>query len=89
MRQTSMRCIGAFGQRAGAPARGAEEGVLLRLASPAASQIGVEIGFEIVMRRHLVALAAFFVEAHPPALALGEIILDAHADGGADAGEAE
>ena len=34
-------------------------------------------------------LAAFFVEAQPPALAVGEIILDAHADRRADAGEAE
>ena len=33
------------------------------------------------MRRHLMDLAAFFVEAQPPALAVGEIILDAHADG--------
>ena len=38
--------------------------------------VGVEIGFEIVMRRHLVDLAAFFVEAQPPALAVGEVILD-------------
>jgi hypothetical protein len=36
--------------------------------------VGVEIGFEIVMRRHLVALAAFLVEADPPALALAVIV---------------
>ena len=41
------------------------------------------------MRRHLMDLAAFFVEAQPPALAVGELILDAHADRRADAGEAE
>jgi hypothetical protein len=51
--------------------------------------VGVEIGFEIVMRRHLVDLAAFFVEAQPPAFAVGEVIFDAHADRCADAGEAE
>jgi len=39
------------------------------------------------MRWHVVALAAFFVEAHPPALALRVIIRDRHADDGADPGE--
>ena len=39
------------------------------------------------MRRHLVLLAAFLVEPHPPALAVGIIVLDLHADDGADAGE--
>jgi hypothetical protein len=35
-----------------------------------------------MMRRDGVPLAAFFVEADPPALALGEIILAGHADDG-------
>jgi hypothetical protein len=39
------------------------------------------------MRRHLVAFAAFLVEPHPPALARGIVIVDAHGDDGADAGE--
>jgi hypothetical protein len=34
-----------------------------------------------------VALAAFLVEADPPARAVGKIILDPHGDDGADAGE--
>jgi hypothetical protein len=38
------------------------------------------------MRRHLMPLAAFFVEADPPALAVGEVVLDPHGDDGADAG---
>jgi hypothetical protein len=46
----------------------------------------VEIGFELVVGRHLMALAAFFVETDPPALAVGEIVLALHGDG-ADAGE--
>ena len=50
-------------------------------------EVGVEIGFEIVVRRHFVALAAFFVQAHPPAFALAVIVLDAHGDGRADARE--
>jgi hypothetical protein len=44
-------------------------------------------GFELVMGRHLVALAAFLVESDPPALAVGEVVLDPHRDDGADAGE--
>jgi hypothetical protein len=47
----------------------------------------IEEGFELVVRRHLVALAAFLVEADPPALAVGEIIVDPHRHDGADAGE--
>ena len=51
--------------------------------------IGAEIGFQIVMRRHFVAFAAFFVQADPPALALWVIVLNAHGDDGTDAGEGE
>jgi hypothetical protein len=32
--------------------------------------VSVEIGFQIVMRRHFVTLAAFLVQPHPPTLAL-------------------
>ncbi len=40
-----------------------------------------------MVRRHLVALAAFLVQPHPPALALGVVVLDLHGDHGADPGE--
>ena len=40
------------------------------------------------MHRHLVVLAAFLVEAEPPALALGEVVLDPHRKRGADPREA-
>ena len=40
-----------------------------------------------VMRRHFVALAAFLVKAHPPALATRVIVLDPHGNDGADASE--
>ena len=39
------------------------------------------------MGRHGVLLAALLVQADPPALALGVVVLDPHGDGGADAGE--
>jgi hypothetical protein len=50
-------------------------------------QIFIEKLLELVMCRHLVLFAAFFAEPHPPALAGGVIVLDLHADDGADAGE--
>jgi len=41
-----------------------------------------------MMGRDGVPLAAFFVEADPPPLALREVVVAGHADDGADAGEA-
>jgi len=61
---------------------------LLRARDPGRVQIGVEIGFQFVVRRHFVPFATLFMKAHPPALAGREIVLDAHGDGSADAGEA-
>ena len=72
---------------AGLADRRAEEGAFAVLADPGRGEILVDKGFELVVRRHLVALAAFLVQAHPPALALGVIVLDLHRDDGADAGE--
>jgi hypothetical protein len=37
------------------------------------------------MRRHLVPLAPFLVQPHPPALTPGVVVLNAHGDDGADA----
>src|SRR5271168_561175 len=71
------------GQFAGAAARGAEQGSLLRLRDPGCVQIGVEI----VVAGHLVDLAAFLVQPHPPPFALAEMILDLHRGGGAHARE--
>lgn len=36
---------------------------------------------------HLMPLAALLMQADPPALALGAVVLDAHGDDGADAGK--
>ena len=87
MRQASTRP--AFGQHAGAADGGAEQGSLAGVSDFRGVDIGVEIGFEVVMRRHLVALAAFLMQPHPPALAVGVIVLDAHGDDRADAREGE
>jgi hypothetical protein len=38
-------------------------------------------------RRHLVTLASFLLQPDPPALAVGEVVFDAHRDDGADARE--
>jgi hypothetical protein len=67
------------GQHAGLADRGAEEGGLALLTDARSSKILVDEGLQLVVRRHLVALAAFLVQAHPPALALGV------GDDGADA----
>jgi len=40
--------------------------------------IFVEIRFQSVVRGHFVALAAFLVQANPPALALRVVVLDTH-----------
>ncbi|MGO9233319.1 MAG: hypothetical protein ACLP4V_04250 [Methylocella sp.] len=88
MLQASTRFI-AYGERAGASGGGAEEGGLAPVADASRLDISVEIGFQIVMRRHLMALAAFLMQADAPALALGVVVLDAHGDDGADAGKGE
>ncbi len=67
----------------------AEEGALAFLANAGGLDVSIEVGFEIVVRRHLMALAAFLVQTDPPALALGIVVLDAHGDDRADAGEGE
>jgi hypothetical protein len=45
-------------EHAGFAARGAEEGTFAVTADTGGGEIFVEIGFELVVRRHLVALAA-------------------------------
>ena len=47
-----------------------KRGPLSSLWMPAAARYS-SIGFKLVMRGHLVPFAAFFVQAHPPALASG------------------
>ena len=72
---------------AGPAAGGAEEGPLTVVADAGGGEIFVDKGVELVVRRHFVALAAFFVQPYPPALAVRVVVVDAHRDDGADAGE--
>ena len=51
--------------------------------------IGIQVILGVVVGGHLVPLAAFLVQAEPCPPPFGVIILDLHAEGGADAGEAE
>jgi hypothetical protein len=60
------------GELAGATASRAEEGAPFVAGDAGGTNVLIEEGFELVVRRHLVSLAAFFVEADPPALAVGE-----------------
>jgi hypothetical protein len=74
-----------FGQRASAADGGVEQGGVAAGADFRRLDVGVEVGFEIVVCGHLGSLAAPFVQPHPSALAVGTIILDAHRDVRAEA----
>jgi hypothetical protein len=49
--------------------------------------VGREVFREVVVRRHLVALATLLVEPHPPAAPLHVVVFDIHSDRGPHAGE--
>jgi hypothetical protein len=55
------------GQNIGLADRRAEEGGLAGLSDAGRCEILIDEGFELVVRRHLVALAAFLMQSHPPA----------------------
>ena len=57
---------------------------LLVLADPGRLDVGVKVRLERVVHRHLVVLAALLVQPEPPALALGEVVLDPHPERRAD-----
>jgi hypothetical protein len=78
MRQASTRCIAVGCEGAGAADGRAEQGALFVTGDGGGTNVLIEEGYEIVMRRHLMPLAAFLVEADPPALAVGEVVLDPH-----------
>jgi hypothetical protein len=61
-------------KRAGAADCGAEQGALGVPDHVGGTEVFIKEGFELVMGRHFVALAAFFMEADPPALAVGRYV---------------
>ena len=89
IRRASLRSHGPVGQLAGLPVDGAEEGGFLLAGDACGLEVGVEVLLGVVVGGHLVPLAALLVQAEPGPRALGVIVLDLHAEGGADAGEAE
>ncbi len=60
----------------GFPDRDAEQRPLGIAGDAGLGDVGVQVGFQLVMAGHLMHLAVFLVEAEPPALFLGEIIHD-------------
>jgi hypothetical protein len=56
-----------------------EEGAFLLTVDIGRIKIFIQILFELVVRRHLVDLATFLVQPHPPALAIGKVVLNLHA----------
>ena len=50
--------------------RNPKEGRLRGIADAGGVDVGIEIGLEIMVRRHLMPFAAFFMQSHPPSLAL-------------------
>jgi hypothetical protein len=88
MRQASARFRG-WSVSACPADRRTENGGFTAVTDAGRVDVGVEIRFEIMMHRHFVALAAFFMQTEPPPFAPGTIVLDAHGDDGADAGKGE
>ena len=84
MRQASTRCMASPAELAGAAASGAEEGPLLLFTDAHGVDVRVEVALKRVVGRHLVALAAFLVEAEPPALPFWVVAFDLEADRGTD-----
>ena len=68
---------------------GAEERPLVIDGDAGGRDVLVEIFLQGMVGGHVVLLAAFLLEAEPPAFALGVVVLDAHGDDGSDAGEGE
>ena len=62
----------------------AKKRALFVLADPCRANVLVEVRLEAMVHRHLVVLTALLVQAKPPALALGEVVLDPHGERRAD-----
>ena len=87
-----VECIGAgqrpLGELPRPPDGTPEQRPFLVLSDPSRPDVAVEILLERMVRRHLVIFPALLVEPEPPALALGEVVLDPHGQRRADPREA-
>jgi hypothetical protein len=62
----------------------AEQGTLLFLSNSSGIKIGVKVGFGVVVCRHLMPLAAFFMKTNPSATPLDVVVSHFHRDDSAD-----
>ena len=79
----------AVGERVGLADGRAEEGALLVAGDACCLDIGIKIGFGVVVRRNLVELAALLVKPEPPTLSVPVVVFDLHRDDRSDAGKRE
>jgi hypothetical protein len=68
------------GQLAGTPLARAEERTFALLRDASRGDVFLKVAVEIVVRRHLVLLAAFLVKTDPAAAPLHKVVLDLHRD---------
>ena len=87
IRRASLGSIGRSVSFCVLPAAERKSGAFLVAGDAGRFDIGVQVGVGVVVGGHLVPLAALLVQAEPGPAAFQVIILDPHAEGGADAGE--
>jgi len=71
------------------PIERSEEGSGLTIAEPSREKVLIHVYLGFVMRRHIVTLSAFFVQAKPVPFALREVVFDVHGNDRTDASKAE
>src|ERR1022692_117879 len=77
----------SFGEQLRLALRGTEQGSAFLAGDARGLDVRRHILFEVVVRRHLVALAALLMQPHPPAATLKIPVLDIHARRSANARE--
>ena len=73
---------------AGLTASAAKERRLGFVGNSRSFEVGIEIGFGVMMGGHFVEFPALLVQPEPPAFAVAVVVLDSHVDHGGNAGEA-
>ena len=86
IRKTSTRFM-RFGVTAPPLVIDRQRGGALLAGDPGGLEVGIQVLLGVMVSGDLVELAALFVGAEPPELALLVVVLDVHGDDGADPGE--